>query len=205
MADLSAFSNAPVLSIEAYLNESLGVETRGASYDPVGAFRDVGQNHLLEAAAAILGDRAAVLESLHVLASGEIGAATTRGQYQGYREIEGVEPNSQTETYFKVASHFEHQGRDVALLLESGKRLPWRREVVVTLESGEKKIIPFESGSNEYELLFKEAFAGERHRFVSMREVEALWRFTDPVEKGWRENAAPLLPYAPDQDFKPIL
>jgi glucose-6-phosphate 1-dehydrogenase len=205
MSDLSAISQADILSIEVYLNESLGVEKRGAMYDPVGAFRDVGQNHLLEAGAAVLGDRTAALEELHILSSDEMKGAALRGQHEGYSSIEGVASNSQTETYFKVESRFEHEGKNIRLLLESGKRLPWRREVVVTFTNGEKKIIPFESGTNEYEMLFKEAFAGDRHRFVNMREVEALWRFTDPIEKAWKENAVPLLPYASDKDFSPIL
>ncbi len=198
MIDLSNFKNTEITSIEVYLNEALGVEARGASYDPVGAFRDVGQNHLLEAAAALMGDRAQALEELHILTPEEIKTNTKRAQYEGYQAIEGVAQNSQSETYFKVESHFKHAGKEIPLILESGKRLPWRREVVVTLSNGEKKTIPFESGSNEYEMLFKEAFAGDRSRFVSMREVEALWRFTDPIEKEWRANAVPLLPYAPD-------
>jgi len=166
-------------------------------YDPVGAFRDVAQNHLLESAAQLLGERAAALEALHALTPEEI-AATKRAQHEGYRDIEGVAPDSQTETYFRVESRFELGGKSIPLLLESGKRLPARREVVVTLASGEKKMIPFESGTNEYETLFKEALAGNRSRFVSMREVEALWRFTDPLEAGWRQNASPLLSYVPD-------
>lgn len=197
MNDLSSFAADEVASIEVYLNEAFGVEKRGALYDQVGALRDVGQNHLLEAAAAILGDRIQALESLHVLSADEIKTHTRRGQHAGYQSIEGVAPGSSTETYFKIESWFEILGKKIPLLMQSGKRLPSRREVVVTLGDGEK-IIPFESGINEYETLFGEAFDGDRSRFVSMREVEALWRFTDPIEKEWRANATPLLPYEPD-------
>ncbi len=80
--------------------------------------------------------------------------------------------------------------------MQSGKQLPSRREVVVTLADGEK-IIPFESGTNEYEILFAEAFASDRSRFVSMHEVEALWRFIDPIERAWQEGVAPLEIYPP--------
>lgn len=196
MNDLSSFAADEVSSIEVYLNEALGVEKRGAMYDPVGAFRDVGQNHLLESAATILGDRIRALESLHVLSAEQIATHTKRAQHEGYRDIEGVKTDSQTETYFKVESWFEMLGRKIPLRMQSGKCLPSRREVVVTLQDGEK-IIPFESGINEYETLFGEAFYGDRSRFVSMHEVEALWKFTDPIEKGWRENATPLLSYKP--------
>jgi glucose-6-phosphate 1-dehydrogenase len=197
MHALSTCNLESVASIEVYLNESLGVEKRGALYDPVGALRDVGQNHLLEAAAAVLGDRAAALERLHDLTAKEIKSHTKRGQHEGYKEIVGVAPHSQTETYFRIETWFNVGNRKIPLVLESGKRLPSRREVVVTLIDGEK-VIPFESGPNEYEILFKEALMGDRSRFVSMREVEALWRFTDPIEKEWRANAVPLLSYKPD-------
>ncbi len=197
IAELSSLKDTDISSIEVYLNEALGVEKRGAMYDPVGAFRDVGQNHLLEAAAAVFGDRQEALKNLHILSSEEIKEKTKRGQHVGYQEIEGVEKGSQTETYFKVESYFEHGGKKIPLLLESGKRLPSRREVVVTLGDGTKKVIPFESGTNEYETLFKEALAGDRHRFVSMQEVDALWRFSDPIEKEWHQNSVPLDSYKP--------
>ena len=197
MQDLSSLSNKEVASIGVYLNEALGVEKRGAMYDPVGAFRDVAQNHLLESAAAIFGDRALALEQLHILSSEEIARLTTRSQHEGYREIEGVKPGSDTETYFKVESWFEQGGRQIPLILESGKRLPTRREVVVTFTDGSETIIPFESGTNEYQTLFAEAFMGNRNRFVSMHEVEALWRFTDPIENEWHQNSVPLASYKP--------
>ena len=197
MQDLSSLANKEVASIGVYLNEALGVEKRGAMYDPVGAFRDVAQNHLLESAAAIFGDRAQALEELHILSSEEIARLTTRSQHEGYKEIDGVKPNSDTETYFKVESWFERSGRTIPLILESGKRIPWRREVVVTFTDGSETVIPFESGTNEYQTLFAEAFLGNRNRFVSMREVEALWRFTDPIENEWHQNSVPLASYKP--------
>lgn len=197
MQNLSALQDAGISSIEVYLNEELGVEKRGAMYDPVGAFRDVGQNHLLEAAAAVLGKRTEALSRLHILTPEEIASKTTRSQHEGYKAFEGVDPASQTETYFKVESWFEHAGKKVPVTLESGKRMPTRREVVVAIADGSKKVIPFESGTNEYETLFAEAFAGDRHRFVSIEEVEALWRFTDPIENEWRRNAVPLASYKP--------
>jgi len=196
MLDLGSVPQDAVSSIEVYLNEAFGVEARGAMYDPVGALRDVGQNHLLEAAAAVLGDRIEALESLHVLTPEEIKTHTVRAQHEGYRDIDGVKAGSQTETYFKIESWFEAGDRKIPLLLQSGKCLPSRREVVVTTPGGEK-VIPFESGSNEYEILFGEALSGDRSRFVSMREVEALWHFIDPIEKEWQNNATPILSYKP--------
>ncbi|MES2007130.1 MAG: hypothetical protein V4436_03405 [Patescibacteria group bacterium] len=195
--NLSNLESEEILSIEVYLNEALGVEKRGAMYDPVGAFRDVAQNHLLESAAAALGARTTALTELHILSPEEIKTNTERSQYEGYQSIDGVALGSQTETHFKVESYIERAGKKIPLILESGKRMPWRREVVVTTTSG-KVVIPFESGTNEYETLFAEAFANDRHRFVSMQEVEALWRFTDPIENEWRQNSVPLASYKPE-------
>jgi glucose-6-phosphate 1-dehydrogenase len=194
MSELSSFAPDEVTAIEVYLNEAFGVESRGAMYDPVGALRDVGQNHLLESAATVLGDRITALNALHILTKEEIKTHTLRAQYEGYGEIPGVKAGSDTETYFRIESWFEMPGKKIPLILESGKLVPNRREVVVTLLNGEK-VVPFEAGINEYEVLLSNAFAGDRSRFVSMQEVEALWRFTDPIEKEWHAKAVPLLSY----------
>ncbi|QQG37700.1 MAG: glucose-6-phosphate dehydrogenase [Candidatus Kaiserbacteria bacterium] len=136
-------------SITIRLLEKIGVEKRGSFYDGVGAFRDVGQNHLLQMLALIAMDvpesfdageiqrkRADILHALKVLKPEEIEAHTFRAQYDGYREIPGVTPGSSTETYFKVRAYLDHaKWRDVPIFLESGKRLgASQKEVVVTFK-----------------------------------------------------------------------
>ncbi len=126
--------------IHVRLWEAIGVETRGAFYDKVGALRDVGQNHLLQMLALVTMDaprfldadgireqRAALLKTLR-----PVGAMHTfRAQYEGYQAIPGVRPNSQTETYFAVETVLDHpRWQGVPCRLEAGKRLGRARKEV---------------------------------------------------------------------------
>jgi len=123
--------------IDITLLESLGVEKRGAFYDGVGALRDVGQNHLLQmlalvlmdrpadlSAAAIRANRVKFLENLRAPTVGDIAAHSFRAQYDGYRDIAGVDPASDTETYFRLRFAL-HGGRwgGVPITMDSGKRM----------------------------------------------------------------------------------
>lgn len=137
--------------------EAIGVEGRGAFYDPVGAFIDVGQNHFLQMLAlvtmghpesfeakAIHKKRAEILKKLRVLTPGEIKRCTVRGQYRGYRDIENVAKSSETETYFKVrASLSDARWRGVPIYLEGGKRLgEAQKEIVVTFRHPQPCLCP---------------------------------------------------------------
>lgn len=134
-------------SINIRLLEKIGVEKRGSFYDGVGAFRDVGQNHLLQMLALVAMDapenfdaaeiqlkRAEILRCLKVPTPREIPEQTFRAQYEGYRDIADVAPDSNTETYFKVRASLDHaKWRDVPVYLESGKRLgEAQKEIVIT-------------------------------------------------------------------------
>src|SRR4029453_19617833 len=97
--------------------ESFGVEDRGHFYDPVGALRDVVVNHLMPVVAATTmelptGDDADTLkDSIHgVFRAMEDAdpAHYVRGQYDGYREIEGVAADSATETYGALRLHVDN-------------------------------------------------------------------------------------------------
>ena len=103
-----------IRGIQITLAESFGVEGRGAFYDAVGALRDVVQNHLLMLMAllameppvsdqpdSLRDERVKVLKATRSLGPADV----LRGQYAGYRDEPGVDPNSDTETYF--AARFE--------------------------------------------------------------------------------------------------
>jgi glucose-6-phosphate 1-dehydrogenase len=97
-----------VSAVKITMAEDFGVEDRGAFYDSVGALRDVMQNHLLqmvamlameqpvnEGAKALRDEKAKVLESARVVDP----ARYVRGQHEGYLDVPGVRPGSDTETY----------------------------------------------------------------------------------------------------------
>ncbi len=135
--------------VEISVLEDIGVEDRGAFYDGVGALRDVGQNHLLQMLALVTMDqpddlgaeairlgRAELLQSLKHMSPAEVGEGSYRAQYDGYRHIGGVAPDSHTETYFKMQTSIVNaRWAGVPILLETGKRIAdARKEIVVTFK-----------------------------------------------------------------------
>ena len=133
-----------VESVQITMAEDFGVEDRGAFYDPVGAVRDVVQNHLLQVLALVAmeppsGDADAIprrrVDVFRAMPAADPSLAV-RGQYAGYREIEGVRPDSDTETF--VALQFEIENwrwAGVPILVRAGKGLArTATEVVVRLQ-----------------------------------------------------------------------
>ena len=120
--------------VEINMAESFGVEDRGHFYDPVGALRDVVVNHLLQvvAAAAIeppAGRDRNAIRNAHVALLRAVDDADpanyVRGQYDGYRSIPGVAPDSTTETFAALRLDIENwRWSGVPFFIRTGKRLP---------------------------------------------------------------------------------
>jgi glucose-6-phosphate 1-dehydrogenase len=121
-------------SVQITLAEDFGVEDRGHFYDPVGALRDVVVNHLMQVVAAAAmeapsrGDPTTIKDSQVALfrAVKEADPAHyVRGQYDGYRSIDGVAPDSETETYAALRLEIENwRWAGVPFFIRTGKRLP---------------------------------------------------------------------------------
>jgi glucose-6-phosphate 1-dehydrogenase len=123
-----------VASVQITLGERFGVQDRGHFYDPVGALRDVVVNHLLQVLAgvameppatrdpdAIKDAKLAVFQSMPEADPAEY----VRGQYDGYREIEGVRANSATETFAALRLEVRNpRWEGVPFFIRAGKRLP---------------------------------------------------------------------------------
>lgn len=58
--------------------------------------------------------------------------------------------------------------------------------------------------TEEYEKLLYDCIVGDQTLFVTSHEVQAMWRYTDPIIEAWQKNATPLKTYKPDTD-QPIL
>jgi glucose-6-phosphate 1-dehydrogenase len=128
-------SNETVAEITIELFETKGIDGR-ASYDSVGAFRDVGQNHMLEALAVLLAEyprtdgaapwqnaRAKVIESLNIPAPDNCKIRI--GQYEGYKAERGVHPDSKTETAFEIHTTFgKGELAGIPVVLRAGKCMP---------------------------------------------------------------------------------
>ncbi|MBV9681571.1 MAG: glucose-6-phosphate dehydrogenase, partial [Solirubrobacterales bacterium] len=123
-----------VSSVQITMAESFGVEDRGHFYDPVGALRDEVVNHLMQVVAAAAMEppssgEADVLKDALVSVYRAIPAADpaayVRGQYDGYRTIEGVADDSTTETYAALRLEIDNwRWSGVPWFVRTGKCLP---------------------------------------------------------------------------------
>ena len=124
-----------VASVQITMAESFGVEDRGHFYDPVGALRDVVVNHLMQVVAAAAMEPPA--ERRRDDAEERDGRRSSRrcptadpahyvrGQYDGYRDIDGVAADSTTETYAALRLEIDNwRWSGVPFFIRTGKHLP---------------------------------------------------------------------------------
>ena len=196
-------SNKTVASIRVKIFEDFGVKDRGASYDSVGAFRDVGQNHILQmlSVVSVKPPRATAPASWHsarakVVEALEISKIKIRrGQYFGYTKEKNVAKDSKTETFFSLQTYFK-SGKlaGVPVVLESGKKMSTREaSITVEFKNGETFDILVEGEA--YEHILEAAVADKRELFVGSREIFAAWKFVDVVAKKF--SKIPLEIYKP--------
>src|SRR5215813_5206589 len=125
-----------IQSVQITLAEDFGVDDRGSFYDPVGALRDVVQNHLLQVLALIAAEPPSVADAdgirdKRVEVFRSIPAADpdryVRGQYDGYLSVPGVSPGSQTETFAALRLEIDNwRWSGVPFFIRAGKELPER-------------------------------------------------------------------------------
>jgi glucose-6-phosphate 1-dehydrogenase len=131
-----------VSSIQITMAEAFDVADRGKFYDKAGAIRDVVQNHMIQVLATVLIDPppGGGLEALRSAKSNVVSAIrpltpsdVVRGQYEGYLDVEGVAPNSTTETFVALRLAADTwRWADVPIYIRAGKCMPvTATEVVV--------------------------------------------------------------------------
>jgi glucose-6-phosphate 1-dehydrogenase len=123
-----------VESVQITMAESFGVEDRGHFYDPVGALRDVVVNHLMQVVAVSAMEPppardAKTLKDMLFALYRTIPPADpkhyVRGQYDGYLSIDGVAPDSATETYAALRLEINNwRWSGVPFFIRTGKCLP---------------------------------------------------------------------------------
>jgi glucose-6-phosphate 1-dehydrogenase len=143
--------------IQFTVDETVGVEGRGAYYESAGVLRDMIQNHMFQMLAylcmeppgsfapdAIRNEKAKLLEAVRVMSREEVAQNCVRGQYGpgktpdgkevvGYRQEPGVNPESSTETFAALRLFIDNwRWEGVPIYLRSGKRM-WKRgtEIIV--------------------------------------------------------------------------
>ena len=123
-----------IACVQITLAERFGVGDRGHFYDPVGALRDVVVNHLMQILAVAAMEAPASREPATIKDAkfavframpDADPAAYVRGQYDGYRNIDGVARDSSTETYSALRLEIDNwRWAGVPFFIRAGKRLP---------------------------------------------------------------------------------
>jgi glucose-6-phosphate 1-dehydrogenase len=154
--------------VQITVAESMGIEGRAGYYESAGAIRDIFQNHLLQLLAitameppidftadSVRNEKVKVLRAMHTpgpksVVRGQYGRGFVEGEeVVGYREEEGVDPQSMTETYVAAKLYVDNwRWADTPFYVRMGKRLP-RRETTIAIEFKRAPHPPFEEVAAE--------------------------------------------------------
>ena len=133
-----------VEEVQIYATETIGCEGRSQYYETAGAVRDMLQNHMLQVLALIAMEAPCKMdakeirrEKTKVLAASRLGTKLICGQYNGYRDEEGVDPESRTPTFVAGDIYIDNwRWEGVPFHFMTGKKMPYQCvEVVVKLKS----------------------------------------------------------------------
>ncbi|MCE7055892.1 glucose-6-phosphate dehydrogenase [Algoriphagus sp. AGSA1] len=251
--------------------ETVGVEKRGGYYDRSGALRDMFQSHLLQVVSLIVmeppinssaeeirDEKVKALKSLRIMKTDEeLATHTMKGQYvastidgkkvKGYRQEEGVDPDSKTETFAAVKFFVDNwRWKDVPFYVRTAKYMPTKvtevvihfkspahevfksqdvykkdNKLIIRVQPDEGILMKFgvkvpglgfqvEQANMEfyysdldsaeimdaYERLLLDAMQGDATLYARADEVEAAWKFVDPILKYWENEDVPTYGYA---------
>ena len=135
--------------VQIYASETIDCDGRAQYYETAGAVRDMLQNHVLQVLALIameppsrMDAREIRREKTKVLAATRLSQNIILGQYHGYRDEEGVDPNSGTPTYFAGSLFVDNwRWEGVPFNVMTGKKLPYQCvEVVIKLKAPPLKL-----------------------------------------------------------------
>jgi glucose-6-phosphate 1-dehydrogenase len=153
-------------NIQITMAEQFDVSDRGRFYDRTGAIRDVVQNHMLQVLATVLAEppsgsglaswrdaKHQVVQALSPLTPEFV----VRGQYDGYRQVDGVDPNSTVESYVALRlSAASWRWAGVPILIRAGKCMPvTATEITVTLKQPPHDVFGVEPTASGNRLSFR--------------------------------------------------
>jgi glucose-6-phosphate 1-dehydrogenase len=155
-----------VHDIQITMAEAFDVSDRGRFYDRTGAIRDVLQNHMLQVLATVLAEpppgrhlrswrdaKQQVVAALSPLTP----ETTVRGQYEGYRQVDGVAPDSTVETFVAVrltADTWRWAG--VPIVIRAGKTMAvTATEIAITFKAPPQDVFGIEPMVPEDTLKFR--------------------------------------------------
>jgi glucose-6-phosphate 1-dehydrogenase len=148
-------------SVQITMAENFGVQGRGAFYDETGAIRDVIQNHLFQVltnlameppprtdSESIRDEKIKVLKAIPPLEEKSV----VRGQFRGYRNENGVKPDSKIETFAALQLEIDSwRWKGVPFYIRAGKCLPVTcAEIVVRLRQPPTMYQGYDLTSNHF-------------------------------------------------------
>ncbi|HTK03662.1 MAG TPA: hypothetical protein VL401_02725 [Alphaproteobacteria bacterium] len=153
--------------IKIAILETADVSQRSTFYDEVGAIKDVGQNHMLNMLAKLIGN----LDKVYYKKG-----SLELGQYEGYSKIE---------TYFKA--HFGIENTDIDIEFESGKKLKEDLGFIkVEFKDGGEYIVKIKPTERPiqreaYDYILEDFISGENKFSVSVQESLRDWEITEEI------------------------
>jgi glucose-6-phosphate 1-dehydrogenase len=141
--------------------EELGLEQRADFYESTGAFRDMVVTHLFQVLAftamepptalepaAIGEEKNKVFRSMLPIEPADV----VRGQYVGYRDIDGVAHDSETETFVALKCYIDNwRWAGVPFYLRTGKRMPEGARIIsIAFREPPRSMFPTGSGVGDH-------------------------------------------------------
>ncbi|MDT9593090.1 glucose-6-phosphate dehydrogenase [Nocardioides zeae] len=141
--------------------EQLGLEQRASFYESTGAYRDMVVTHLFQVLAftameaptaldpqSITEEKFKVFRSMLPIHPEDV----VRGQYLGYREEAGVDPESETETFIALRCFVDNwRWAGVPFYLRTGKKLAQGQRIIsVAFKEPPKSMFPEGSGIGQH-------------------------------------------------------
>ena len=135
--------------VQIFATETISCDGRSQYYETAGAVRDMLQNHMLQVLSLIAMEAPCRMdakeirrEKTKVLAATRLGEDLICGQYSGYRDEEGVDPNSGTPTFVAGTLYCDNwRWKGVPFRFLTGKKMPYGCvEVVIKLKAPPLKL-----------------------------------------------------------------
>jgi glucose-6-phosphate 1-dehydrogenase len=143
--------------VQIDVHETLGLGKRASFYEQTGAYRDMVVTHLFQilgfvameapthlAPKPISEEKNKVFRSMLPI----LPANVVRGQYSGYREEEGINPESDTETFIALRCDIDNwRWAGVPFYLRTGKRMAEGQRIIsIAFREPPKSMFPEDSG-----------------------------------------------------------
>ena len=147
--------------VQIDIPEKLGLEGRAAFYETTGAYRDMVVTHLFQVMAftameppvaldpqSITEEKLKVFRSMLPIDPHHV----VRGQYAGYTDEEGVDQDSETETFIALKCFIDNwRWADVPFYLRTGKNLAEGQRIIsIAFKEPPRSMFPEESGVGEH-------------------------------------------------------